>query len=100
VNPWTKCSDKLPPFNCECVVWCVGFKRHSDVQWRRIGRAFMARWDNPEETVGVNGWGRRFYESALVKLDADELQVTHWALLDEPDLQAHALVPITCEVES
>lgn len=81
---WTKCSKGLPPFNALVVAYLKGHKYHSDVRWHRDGWAFMVRHDEEQFTHTDARWSLELYSDALKRLDADELDVIQWTVLERP----------------
>lgn len=74
---WERDMRKVPPLNQLVVAFMDGHKAHSDETWRRDGFALMVRH--------MEGWSEQHMQEACKRLDADELRVTAWLLLEDPD---------------
>lgn len=66
-------EESLPDKNRLIVAYLDGYCYHSDLMWKRAGWGLMVMHED--------GWSRTHYEAALKRLDADGLEVTHWAYL-------------------
>jgi hypothetical protein len=83
--PWVNSDENLPPFNRRVLAFMLGTKNHSGLNWKRSGFAQMLLRDDGGVHLKRGEWDSFLYREACINLDADDMNVTHWFLLEEPD---------------